>query len=1278
MPGLLEITGDDVAALSDVDLRDLIGLLCEADYQSAGRSRAGVTWGGHQDAADGGLDVVVRGEDDPPYDSFVPRAHTGFQVKKGKMESATIKKEMCPRGVLRPSIKELIQSSGAYIIVSSAESTTNSSLKKRIEAMKAAVANEVGGSSLEVDFFDRGRVATWLRSHPSLILKVRQQIGAPLSGWQPYGNWANPQGVAHEEYLFDDRLRLNDQTTVLPAKELSVQDGLMRLREVLSAPRRCVRLVGLSGVGKTRLVQALFDERIASNALNPDLAYYTNMSDGPEPNPCMFADQLIAGKERAILVVDNCPPELHRQIAQRCSSVPSETSLLTVEYDVRDDVPAETEVFRLDPASEQVVAQVIEKRFPHITSVAVRSIAEFSGGNARLAIALANTVELGETLSGFREADLFDRLFWQRNDEVQDLSISAEICSLVYSFDGQDTQSESSELRVLASLAHKTTQQLHRDVATLSERQLIQSRHVWRAVLPHALANRLAVRALESIPTDEILETFLRSSERLIKSFTRRLGYLHDCGTAVRIVDELLAPQGWLGKDVCNLNQFGITVLENIAPVSPGAVLDAIERVAAQTETGRLDSTLSSDNVVRILRHIAFEPEHFLRSAGLLSRLALSVEDYGSRNYANDELVCLFYACLSGTRASANVRSAFIEEFVNDGDPKKVELGMLMLDAALESAHFSSSHEFAFGARPRDFGYRPTTREEIGEWYETFLSIGVRLCLSDEPVADRARQLVAEKMRGLYRNAGILDALEEAARKIHAHSPWNDGWLALRGIMRMDAVDFSSDVRDRLVSLEAELAPKDLLNNARVFALRDHRAVFDLADDHEEEVDGSEEGWRRACDKTRDIGRQVANDDRTLAALLPELVSVHTPRLYCFGEGLAYGAVHRSALWSKMCAAFRSTPFEERAITVFRGFLAWCAKNDLSFYHSTLDALVGDDALGPWFPGLQTTAAVDEQGVRRLHQSLNCGKAPIDRFECIANGPARASLSDVDVAGLVDEILARDGGATVAIDILQMYFHGDEGASFRQSEALNAVARKMLSTVSFDRRRPERRLRDRGHVLARVAEICLSGPQGNDAATAACQNLALQISTGSVHGFEIPELLATLASLHPHVFLDAFLGDQTDKVPRLHAIVTDGDGCGSPFGNTSDDVLISWCDGDPARRYRLIAASTHLVLASNEDEPLAWKPLVLKLLERAPDVRAVLEELGVSIVPNAWGGRRSDVVEKRLVLLENLFDHHDENVKAWARNFYRRTREVVSREREWERARKVRTFETFE
>ena len=93
-----EVTGDHIAQLNDTDLRSLIGLLCEADYRAAGFRTAGITWGGHQNAKDGGLDVVVRDETLPPSGSFVPRSITGFQVKKSAMGKTEILKEMKTRG----------------------------------------------------------------------------------------------------------------------------------------------------------------------------------------------------------------------------------------------------------------------------------------------------------------------------------------------------------------------------------------------------------------------------------------------------------------------------------------------------------------------------------------------------------------------------------------------------------------------------------------------------------------------------------------------------------------------------------------------------------------------------------------------------------------------------------------------------------------------------------------------------------------------------------------------------------------------------------------------------------------------------------------------------------------------------------------------------------------------------------------------------------------------------------------------------------------------------
>lgn len=111
---MLEITGSDIADLSDVDLRSLVARLAIAESKEKGYPRSAVTAGGNQDAADGGLDVRVEYPADVSGPDFVPRRVTGFQVKKPDMPPSAIREEMRPKGILRDVIRELANSCGAY------------------------------------------------------------------------------------------------------------------------------------------------------------------------------------------------------------------------------------------------------------------------------------------------------------------------------------------------------------------------------------------------------------------------------------------------------------------------------------------------------------------------------------------------------------------------------------------------------------------------------------------------------------------------------------------------------------------------------------------------------------------------------------------------------------------------------------------------------------------------------------------------------------------------------------------------------------------------------------------------------------------------------------------------------------------------------------------------------------------------------------------------------------------------------------------------------------
>src|SRR5262245_12547478 len=205
---MFEITGDDIAALSDEDLRTLVGRLCEAELRRRNLSTSAVTWGGHQTAKDGGLDIRVALPAGMSIDGFIPKPDTGFQVKKPDMPRSEIIGEMRPEGIVRPVLIELVNASGAYIIVSATGSTADSALKNRRDAMAEALKDVPAVRNLTLDFYDRNRVATWVRDHAGLIPWVRSRIGKSIQGWRPYESWSRAPAGADPTYLIDQAARI--------------------------------------------------------------------------------------------------------------------------------------------------------------------------------------------------------------------------------------------------------------------------------------------------------------------------------------------------------------------------------------------------------------------------------------------------------------------------------------------------------------------------------------------------------------------------------------------------------------------------------------------------------------------------------------------------------------------------------------------------------------------------------------------------------------------------------------------------------------------------------------------------------------------------------------------------------------------------------------------------------------------------------------------------------------------------------------------------------------
>ncbi|MDC4729064.1 hypothetical protein OHV87_19665, partial [Acinetobacter baumannii] len=226
--------------------------------------------------------------------------------------------------------------------------------------------------------------------------------------------------------------------------------------------------------------------------------------------------------------------------------------LMTIEYDVKDDLPERTDVYKLKPISVEIVQKVIERHYPHINNLNSRKIAEFAGGNYRLALAIASNIERTDNLALLTDKELFERLFWQQGHVNTELLKIAQNFALVYSFNIEDSGEENSELDFLAGLARVDAEYAIEAIETLKNKDIVQQRGKWRAILPHALANHLAKELISTKLVKQIDQFAKKMPARLQTSFIKRLSYLHDVSKVKELANLWLSNDGWLGEKILN------------------------------------------------------------------------------------------------------------------------------------------------------------------------------------------------------------------------------------------------------------------------------------------------------------------------------------------------------------------------------------------------------------------------------------------------------------------------------------------------------------------------------------------------------------------------------------------------------------------------------------------------------------------------------------------------------------------------------------------------------
>ncbi|MBX4974332.1 hypothetical protein HJB73_12885 [Rhizobium lentis] len=1274
---LFLVSSEEIQRLDDAQARELVARLVRAEAEKLEAATSSVTWGGDQRAKDGGIDVRFTSSALGSNSAYLPSYCAGYQVKAEKFPPHKISDEMAPGGVVSASIVNLLRDNHAYIIVSTKDSASDSSLAAR-KAKMAECAKEAGlDGKGTLDFFDARRLADWVERYPSIGVWVKEIVAGPIQGWRPYGAWAYRESDPQAEYLIDDKVKVFAPNADEGSNALEAINAI-RL-DLISG--RTVRLVGLSGVGKTRLVQALFDHRIATAApvLSSDAVIYADLSDHLEPQPTSMVETLVGGSLPTFLIVDNCGQELHKRLAEMVAQASPRISLLTVEYDIRDDLPEATSCYRLEGSSEAVIKELLGRRHTHLSESDINRVAEFSDGNARVAFALASASERSNELARLTDDALFRRLFNQKQTESDELLRCAETASLLYSFDGDDV-SDGSELALLGSTSGLSATLLYRGIAELQRRGLVQQRGKWRAVLPHAIANKLAARAIENIPPSILIDTLInKASDRVAKSCSRRLGYLHTSSTAQRIVTEFLKPGGRFDR-VHTLDDTERQILKNLLPVDPGSGLSAIRRTVENIHTSTIDVHIASD-LVRMVKSLAYDAAMFTDALNALVAFVQGDEVRGSDSSSHEAVVSLFSCHLSGTHASLEERVSSVRALLHSNKPLLARLGLDALEQSLETAHFSSQFEVDFGARRRDYGWSPKSRDDVRRWYDGFSKLALETALPED-INGPVRHILGRAVRGLCEDAGMISEVEAIAHQLAASGGWLDGWNGIRETLHRRKSVFPPDILERLNALERLLAPNDLLGEIRSSVLARDAGMLGLLDDGEE----ADYACRHAkmLENAKRLGGLAANERTLVSELLPELLTSRSNEAsMSFGSGLGATISDPDKLLSEAKRIVAEMQPNDVSLLTIRGILRGWGEVDAARVEAFLDQAVLDPVWGKWFPELQCAVGLEGDGANRIFKALGAGIAPPWQYRCISWARGSHILTPDVIEALANSLTETPDGGAIAIDLLGMAIHSvkKRGENFTVDIAHRIGA--FLARVDLSKCKVDDTMVD--HHLGQLITFALNNTSSQPLANDILQNLlSWERSEPRKYAFRRGRYLQPFFKLRPRLALDAIYQSDPDGSYRTAirlAADHDNEPGSRPMEAVPLEAALEWCSASPEDRYLFIARTCVLYTPKKPDEEHTDRGLseiASAVFKAAPDKRQVLKAYTSRLIPMSWSGSRAEKLRQRLGIFSDLASSVSGEDALIVDDEHTRMLKIVSEMKEQEDAEERTRNETFE
>jgi hypothetical protein len=1292
---IFDIFPTQIECLDSKQLVELLKRLLHAEAQRSGISLRGVSVPLQITVPDGGEDARISWTGGLEQTDYLPSRFTILQCKATDPGPSGWKKEVWTkssqkkgaRRTLNEAVTKAISEHGSYIGFTSS-TVIGAKYDKRIEGIKLGI-RETGADPehlVAIEIYDANKIALWSSQHPAVAVWLNElQSGLVLKSFRTIENWGKKTEISSiqcvddkaERYLLGGKdLYGQQEREVLGKNTLTCQQAKERIADHLAEAQNCVRIIGPSGVGKTRFVYEVFKDKttLAKSSLSTS-AFYVDFRDIGH----LFFQTIQSFSESgstALMIIDECPREAADKICDYVSIDGGKFKVLTIGNDDRPITKNNCLNISVSTADDALVEGIIRQRFPKAEDSDVSFIKNLSGGYPRIAVlATDNYSEKSPILKSVE--DVVERILTGCNITQNEQVRAIECLSLFKRIGADEELSDQLDL-VAKNLARQTGDEMYEHLAEAAKHHIVDRRNRFFLAQPLPIAVFLGTRRLDLLRVTTILHFIENAPQNLLISFLNQWRHFDVSKTAVTVAERLLARDGKFGSLEILNTEFGSQCLDALVHVSPDAVLDTFNRVFIPLSVDELTEVKSGRrHLVWALEKLAFQKRSFPLAARLLMRLAAAEnESYG--NSATGLFKGFFQLYLCGTEADPVDRFAVLDEGLVSEDRRIISVCIEALVSTLNRGHFSrSGGSDQIGSQPPLKDWHPKLWSEIFGFHRSGLQRLSDIRYKHEQFADRCEKSIASHIRTLLCENLFCDVERVVLNIAKEKGIWLEAIEGVGDWLYFDRKGASEEFSTKIRELYDHLMPTDTIQKARLYT-KFWTSDIRNPDLNYGENEGSGNDYEYSSRKAREVAEEIATDIELADRAIQMMAAEELHNAFPFAHELAMRVAEPVNSFKKAVHVFEKS-VERKGIQFIRGMLAGIDERDKKLSGECIKIALKSEVLKNQMVNIYTAVTISEERLRDIVRSLSSGTMAAADCVSLSYGRGLENLSAENVLLLVNELVNNHDaeGSWTALEIVSMYQHSRVELDRQLSEWIKQqiTSPKLLGYV-------RKATRD-GYSFEQLISLVQKhfGIDDDFAVELSKQFTRLcQVENYDVFSaLDEParKIIKQLVKVKPKCIWDVFsrffeiatsleahwLNDLVG--PSERGLDGWGHNAEGALYGVSDSDCIDWAKSDPSIRSPFLCIFYPL-LEKNETGDCNWHPSIERLTIEFGGVEEFRQALARRFHPSSWCGSIIPHLEVYLAPLGTWFNHPVPALALWARDMVRSLERHISAEKKRE------------